>query len=123
MYTSRDEPEIGPDEEPSTANELPMMDSIRVKAVRSSDTMHPKARVNFAKIFTVEHNVRVYDFGNVHRDDLYLLKHNFTTVWNMEKIPEDDDDGDDDGTERRRGESKGSSSKHKDSSKGKRRRH
>ena len=66
-----------------------MMSAIRVKA---------KSRVNFAKIYTVGHNVEVYDFGDVHSDYMTTLKCQWTYVLKREKkrIKVDSDEDEDD---------------------------
>lgn len=35
--------------------------------------MFPASRINFGKMYTVEHNVKVYDFGDVRRSSLSML--------------------------------------------------
>jgi len=121
IYTSKTEPTLGSGEEPNvTIGEQAMLDSIRVVSEKRSDTMHPMARVNFAKIFTVEHNVKVYNFGHVHPDWLHVLKHQFGRVWRItssddEDDDDDDEDGDDTATERKKSDKSGSSAKAKKS--------
>lgn len=82
--------------------------------------MEPKARINHAKPYTVEHNLRVYNFGMVHRRYLTELRAQYDWVLNLldaqhklnhgQAIDDDDGDGegddnsedDDDTTQRRR---------------------
>jgi hypothetical protein len=45
--------------------EYPMLSAIPVRANGRSDKMFSASRINFGKVYTVEHNVKVYDFGNV----------------------------------------------------------
>jgi hypothetical protein len=61
--------------------ELEMRSPIRVKATRKSDRLDEMSRINYAKIYTVEHNVKVYDFGQVHSEDEWILTSNFNDVW------------------------------------------
>jgi len=56
------------------------MSAIRCKGSRLYDRMHPKARINFARTYTVDHNVKAYDFGDVHEDDLCHLSDNWLMV-------------------------------------------
>jgi hypothetical protein len=56
-----------------------MLKSIRVKPRLRSSKLDPMSRVNFAKIYTVEHNVKVMDFGDVHEDSIHVL--NSQWVW------------------------------------------
>jgi hypothetical protein len=46
--------------------------------------MDPMARVNFGKIYTVEHNVKVYNFGEVHEEYVELLKHQWMSVFSCD---------------------------------------
>jgi len=54
-------------------NERGMLSPIRVRGRLPHDRCHPMARINFARTYTVEHNVKVYHFGNVVKDDVSVL--------------------------------------------------
>jgi hypothetical protein len=43
-----------------------MMESIRVNPKAPLGTLNEMSRINFAKLYTVEHNVKVLEFGDVH---------------------------------------------------------
>lgn len=45
-----------------------MLPPIRVKAKNRGDKLQRESRINFGKVYTVEHNCKVYDFGDVHPD-------------------------------------------------------
>jgi hypothetical protein len=60
-----------------------MLESIRVVPKSRTDKMDELSRVNFAKIYTVEHNVKVYDFGDVHERYKHILKQQFRLVWGI----------------------------------------
>lgn len=78
--------------------EYPMLESIRVKARKRSDIMDRMARLNYIKIYAVEHNVKVYDFGMVRPEYMPILKKSFKWVQqdsDDEDNGEDDDDDDD----------------------------
>ena len=64
---------------PQTA-ECRILSSIRIKPRKSGDTIDPMARLNYTKIYTVEHNVKVYDLGEVHWDYLEMLNNLFKQV-------------------------------------------
>jgi hypothetical protein len=64
-YTGKEVPDLLQGETPGKA-EQGMLTSIRVKPSRRGDAMYKASRINFAKIYTVEHNVKVYDFGDVY---------------------------------------------------------
>ena len=57
--------------------ESPMRDPIRVISNQRQDQMDVMSHVNYNKVYTVEHNVKVYDFGEVHPDDL----REFLSTW------------------------------------------
>jgi hypothetical protein len=67
-------------------NEYGMMSPIRVRARSKQEKLHAMSRINFSKMYTVEHNVKVYDFGDVdseHKERLrtqwrYVLDHDGT---------------------------------------------
>ena len=56
--------------------------------------MDPMSRLDFAKIYTVEHNVKVFDFGDVHKDHIHTLKTQWRYVLkrDLEKNEEDSDE-------------------------------
>jgi hypothetical protein len=82
MYTGDTEPQPLPSEQ--VAGEPPMGPSIRVIGSAPYHKMDERSRVNFMKVYTVEHNVKVEDFGNV--DPAYepRLLNQFNRSWNIE---------------------------------------
>lgn len=42
------------------------------------------ARVNFARTYTVEHNIKVHDFGDVVRSDHHILQNQWSAVVSVE---------------------------------------
>ncbi|QDS69654.1 hypothetical protein FKW77_009431 [Venturia effusa] len=72
VYSGSKEPDPFDEELPSPG-EVPMLSSIQVRPRDRSEKMFPASRINFAKIYTVEHNVKVYDFGDVRKSCLSLL--------------------------------------------------
>jgi len=82
MYTGKSPPR-------ATASELvptepPMGQPIRVIGKEPWNTMDPKSRVNFLKLYTVEHNVKVEDFGHVDPNDEWTLMAQFKSHWGIE---------------------------------------
>jgi len=63
-YSSEQEPEPLDAERPSFG-EHGMMSGIRIKPSSRRDKLDPRSRIDFSRMYTVEHNVKVYDFGNV----------------------------------------------------------
>lgn len=74
-----------------TASELPnakqredvMKTPIRVKPRSISDQMDPTSRVNFFKIYTIEHNIKVYEVGDVHQDSVRRFQRHFDDSWGI----------------------------------------
>jgi len=63
-------------------NEEPMQAvPIRVDANDRTETLDRMSRVNFAKVYTIEHNVKVLDFGYVNQNSLPALESQFHAVW------------------------------------------
>ena len=61
------------------------MSPIKVNAKHPGEEMDRMSRINFAKVYNVEHNVKVYDFGDVHKNDRQTLKQQFKKVWDEEE--------------------------------------
>jgi hypothetical protein len=87
MYTGPVPPQPLPTELSSQPNELPMGQSIRVIPFNEDNykpwdqKMDPRSRVNFAKLYTVEHNVKVEQFGYVDPGDEWKLTAQFNNHW------------------------------------------
>jgi hypothetical protein len=81
-----------------------MMTAIRVVPAKKEDKLDPMSRIHFARIYTVEHNVKVYEFGDVHRDSMADLRQQWKFVLErdvnrqLDRIDEkeEDEDADDD---------------------------
>jgi hypothetical protein len=84
IYTS-DEPPSALSVEQPQEGEQGMLQAIRVKPRDESDPMDPLSRVNFGKVYTVEHNVKVYDYGRVHKNDQHILEAQFQHVWSIQR--------------------------------------
>ncbi|KAF2453991.1 hypothetical protein BDY21DRAFT_116615 [Lineolata rhizophorae] len=80
IYTGKRPPKPLDIEAPAKG-EKGMLQPIRVRQRNPNQKMDSLSRVNFNKIYTVEHNVKVYDFGDVHKDDIWLLVQQFRSVW------------------------------------------
>lgn len=76
IYTSKTAPKPQATER-AGPGEAPMLTPIRVRPKKKMENLDPMARVNFGKLYTVEHNVKVYDFGDVHKDHIRI----FTAQW------------------------------------------
>ena len=83
IYTGQ-EPEPYEDELPSE-EESSMLPSVRVENLFPEDDMHRCACINYAEVFTVEHDVKVYDVGDIEPSHLALFRDNFRIVWDFER--------------------------------------
>lgn len=81
MYTGDQIPEPLPSEQ--SPYEQPMGDAIKVVGCKPWNTMDPMSRVNFVKIYTVEHNVKVEEFGKVDSADEWKLISQFHSHWGI----------------------------------------
>jgi hypothetical protein len=81
IYTGRKPPKPKSKELPKSRKEQGMRRPIRVRKFLATDKLDEMARINYAKIYSVEHNVKVYEFGVVHKDDEVHLIHDFYDVW------------------------------------------
>lgn len=81
IYTGSCPPQSLPSEQ--VAGEPPMGEPIRVIGKNAWNKMDPMSRVNFAKPYTVEHNVKVEDFGSVDPDDEWKLIGQFNSLWHI----------------------------------------
>ena len=57
---------------------------IQVTSHQKYEKLDPLSRINFHKIYNVEHNVKVYDFGQVHRDSEFWLEYQFKSAWGID---------------------------------------
>lgn len=57
-----------------------MLSPLRVQPRQRGDRLNDLSRINYGKIYTVEHNVKVYEFGDVHKGSLKRLIKNFRFV-------------------------------------------
>ncbi|KAK4985030.1 hypothetical protein LTR66_008305 [Elasticomyces elasticus] len=74
IWSGGTEPLPGRDERPSRY-ERPMGRSIKVAHTNPRDyPMLPKSRINFGKMYTIEHNIKVLDFGQVCKECEWSLK-------------------------------------------------
>ena len=82
IYTGSEPPPALPRETPRTGED-PMGAPIRVIPIHRSYKMEPTSRINFYKPYTVEHNVKVFHFGQVPPDDRWKLEAQFRKAWDL----------------------------------------
>ncbi|KAF1988839.1 hypothetical protein K402DRAFT_20901 [Aulographum hederae CBS 113979] len=69
------------DAEAPSEGEAGMRREIKVNTRSRRDKLDPLSRLNFAPVYTVEHNVKVYDFGSVDDNYLHRLVHQWKAVF------------------------------------------
>jgi hypothetical protein len=79
-YTSSDEPREEIAERPSKEEGDPMLPGIRIVPTMRRNKFDKMSRVDFSRMYTVEHNVKVYNFGNVHAAHLGRLQSQWIKV-------------------------------------------
>jgi hypothetical protein len=61
---------------------------IRIEQLRPTDTLAPQSRLNYAKVYTVEHNIKVRFIGRIHRDSEHTFFTDFQrTIDKMSDVP------------------------------------
>ena len=71
------------------------MRSIRAVPTSKSDKLDSASRIDYSRIYTVDHYVKVKDFGNVHEKDLKRLWKQWWIVWSKSEVSSDEEDADD----------------------------
>ncbi|KAF1816356.1 hypothetical protein P152DRAFT_120517 [Eremomyces bilateralis CBS 781.70] len=79
-FTSQKAPEEHPSEAPSAWDTGGMRKPIRIITRSKTESLVIMSRLNYAKVYTVEHNVKSYDFGNVAEGYLHRLSASFKAV-------------------------------------------
>jgi len=65
------------------AGEAPMQkEAIRIVPDRAGDHLGPESRLDFGKVYTIEHNIKVRSSGRVHEQSRAPLGRLFWAVWN-----------------------------------------
>jgi hypothetical protein len=54
---------------------------IRVNPKTPRDKLEPESRINYAKIYTVEHNVKVWFIGQISKNSQRRLMTDFDATW------------------------------------------
>ena len=81
IYTSRTAPSVIAAGEPNRG-ELGMRPaSIRISTDYKEDKLDPRSRLNFTKIYNIQHNIKVKSYGRVHDRSLGALLQQFNDCW------------------------------------------
>jgi len=79
-YDKRKEPDATEAEKPSKVDPFPMLTGIRINPKKKGDKLDKMSRIDFARSYTVEHNVKVYDFGMVDNSHIDRLAQQWVRV-------------------------------------------
>ncbi|KAL2352432.1 hypothetical protein BJ546DRAFT_1050302 [Cryomyces antarcticus] len=82
LYSDGTELIPAPGERPKRQEEA-MRNPIKVIVAARKTKLDSMSRINFGKIYTVEHNVKVFDFGDVHPDSQMWLLHQWQAVMGL----------------------------------------
>ncbi|KAF2104191.1 hypothetical protein NA57DRAFT_51036 [Rhizodiscina lignyota] len=82
IYASSEVPKLQAAEKPKENEDL-MQHAIRVKPFTKGQPMDSISRLNYGKIYTIEHNVKVFEYGEVHHQYKRILLQSFYNVWNI----------------------------------------
>lgn len=83
IYIGKTPPKPRDNERAFRPGEAPMRPNpIRVDPDERGTILSAMSRINFGKVSTIEHNVKVKSFGMVNRDSMRDLLYQFREVWN-----------------------------------------
>ncbi|KAK6401681.1 hypothetical protein LTR95_019160, partial [Oleoguttula sp. CCFEE 5521] len=86
IYSGRKCPDPDPAERPARGEAGMRPAAIRVDPDDKVTKLDPMSRIDFGKVHTVEHNVKVKPFGNVHEGSRIDLERQFDSVWRKDPI-------------------------------------
>lgn len=87
IYTGKQAPDPRPDERPSRAEgaHAGMRSlAIRIETDSPVDKLDPMSRINFGAVYTIQHNIKVKPYGQVHESSRENLLMQFLSVWNRQ---------------------------------------
>ena len=58
---------------------------IQVVTMNGSDKLEPESRLNYAKIYTVEHNIKVHFIGRISKLSMPIFIADFKSTWLAKK--------------------------------------
>lgn len=81
IHTGKKIPAALPQELPERGERGLLPQPIRVDPDDPEQKLDPMSRVDFAKVYTIQHNVKVRSLGKVNRTSMQPLLYQFKTVW------------------------------------------
>lgn len=81
IYTGKIAPKPLQAELPAFGERAMRIEAIRVDPDNPEDKLDPMNRLDFGKVHTIQHNIKVRSFGKVHPKSMAALLHQFRSVW------------------------------------------
>ena len=81
VHTGKESPPALPAEKPHRDEQGMRSPAIRVTPDNTIDKLDPLSRLHFARVHTIEQNIKVMSFGMVHEKSRASLLHHFRDVW------------------------------------------
>ncbi|KAK5732041.1 hypothetical protein LTR17_010877 [Elasticomyces elasticus] len=82
IYIGRHAPQPLPDERPIRCDQGMQTQAIRVVPDGMTEKLDPMSRLDYARVYTVQHNIKVVPIGWVHPESMDALTSQFYRVWN-----------------------------------------
>jgi len=89
IYTGKRAPAPLDSEAPNRGEVGLLPRAIRIDSDNPGEKLDTLSRVDFGKVYTIEHNVKVRSLGQVSRDSVQALQYQFDSVWASSGRPHD----------------------------------
>jgi hypothetical protein len=86
VYTTKDPPLPLPDEMPSRGEESMRPQAIRIDVDDPTSKLDAESRLDYGKVYTIQHNIKVKSFGKVNPRSMNAMVHQFGNVWNSQPV-------------------------------------
>ena len=83
VYTGRTPPTERMSERPAKGESGMQGEAIRVNPVNTSDKLDAMSRIDFGKVHTIQHNIKVKSFGQVNPKSMAALLAQFSNIWSQ----------------------------------------
>ena len=87
IYTGRTPPEPMEAERPKRAEQGMRPEAIRIDPDNPEDKLDPRSRIDFGKVHTIQHNIKVRNYGQVHPRSMSALLHQFGNIFGASAQP------------------------------------
>ncbi|KAK5696191.1 hypothetical protein LTR97_008611 [Elasticomyces elasticus] len=81
VHCTRQAPKPRNDELPQSGEAGMQLQPIQVTRDLPEDTLDPMTRIDYGKVHTIHHNIRIKSLGVVHPNSITALEHQFWDVW------------------------------------------